>query len=406
MWLLEILRVAFRALSTNLFRATLTILGIVIGIGAVVAMMAMGEGARRAVDEMISNKISSDLTIYSGSRWGSGWGGRDRLLRLVDYRALREQSRYVEAVSPILPGYRRETVGYRDRTLSVPVSAVVFEYFAMYDMHVARGRLLIERDGDERRHVCVIGASVARELGSGPRMLGDMVQIKSWEASWYRIVGILAPRGKVGRHDLDDHIFVPIETSTRRQHGEIMISHINVKLLDERLLLAASHDISRVLRRSRQLQPGQPNDFWMMPTTDFAALRQQTEQTLSTLLIGIAAVSLVVGGIGVMNIMFAGVTERTREIGIRKALGATRLAVLGQFVLEATILCMIGGLLGIVAGYATANAMSAQGGWATIITARSMALGIGVSVGVGLFFGSYPAWRASRLDPVEALRHE
>ena len=406
MWSMEIVRVAFRALSTNLFRATLTTLGIVIGIGAVVAMMAMGEGARRAVDEMISRRINSDLTINSGSRWGAGWGGDDKLLRLVDYHALREHARYVTAVNPVYPGFRSQNVGYRDRTLSVPVSAVVFEYFTMYDTPVAQGRLLTERDGDERRHVCVIGADLARKLGTGPRTLGDMIQIKSWEASWYRIVGILEPRGKVGRYNLDDHMFVPIETSTQRQRGEIPISHIDVKLTDERLLVAAAHDIARVLRRSRQLQPGQDNDFWMRPAVDLAALRRQTSETLSVLLIGIAAVSLVVGGIGVMNIMFAGVTERTREIGIRKALGATRMAVLGQFVLEATILCVIGGILGIAAGYTTANMMSAQGGWATIITARSMALGIGVSVGVGLFFGSYPAWRASRLDPVDALRHE
>ncbi len=402
MWIVEIVGEALRALSANLFRATLTTLGIIIGVGAVVAMMAMGEGARRAVDEMISRRISSDLTINRGSRFNAGWGGRDKPLLLRDYHALREQARYVETLSPTYLGYLNETVGYRDRTLPLKVSAVTAEFFTMYDMQIAQGRIMNDVDGREGRYVCVLGANVAREMDAGPRTIGDMIQVKTWDARWFRIVGILAPLG--GRRD--DHIYVPLEASTRRHRGDIPFNTINVKLTDERRVVAAAHDIARVLRRSRQLQPGQKNDFWMQPTVDFTALRRQTSETFGALLVGIAAVSLVVGGIGVMNIMFASVTERTREIGIRKSLGATRMAILGQFVLEAMILCTIGGALGIVAGYATANVMSAEGGWATIVTARSMSLGLGVSLVVGMFFGIYPAWRASRLDPVEALRHE
>jgi putative ABC transport system permease protein len=406
MWIVEIVGVALRALATNLFRATLTALGIIIGVGAVVAMMAMGEGARQAVDDILSQRIDSDLTVNSGSRFDGGWGGRDIPLLLWDYHTLRDQSRYITTLSPIYPGYWNETVGYRDRTLPVKVSSVVADFFSMYDMQVAQGRVLSDLDSRERRYVCVLGSGVARELGVGLRTLGGMIQIKTRDARWFEIVGILAPRGAVRGRSLDDQIYVPLETSTRRIHGDIPIDRIDVKLTDERLLVAAAHDIARVLRRSRQLQPDQKNDFWMMPTTDFAALRRRTDETMTALLIGIAAVSLVVGGIGVMNIMFASVTERTREIGVRKSLGATRTAVLGQFVLEAMILCMTGGVLGIIAGYATAILMSVQGGWATIITARSMGLGFSVSISVGMFFGIYPAWRASRLDPVEALRHE
>jgi len=403
MWFLEIVRVAFGALVANKFRAVLTMLGIIIGVGAVIAMMAMGEGAKKSVQEQIASMIDSHLTVRSGV--GSSISGRE-LLTYDDYHAVRQDARFVRTVVPNNPGWGAQPVRYRNKTIPAAVTASVPDYFEMTRLKIAQGRPLVPADGQNRRRVAVLGANVAKKLNAGPRMIGDYIRIEAWLGGTYQVVGVLEPRGKAGWANPDDEIVVPLETWSWRVDNQPRLFFMYVQLTDENRIVEASEEISRILRRSRHLRPGQQSDFTVTPTIDFGAVQKQTSETFSSLLLGIAAVSLIVGGIGVMNIMLVSVTERTREIGVRKAIGATRTAILGQFILEAVTLCLLGGGLGLAAGYGAARFMSAKAGWSTIVTAQSLVLGIAVSVAIGLFFGIYPAFRAARLDPVEALRYE
>ena len=404
MWLFEIIRVAFGALVANKVRALLTMLGIIIGVGAVIAMMAMGEGAKKAVQEQIASMIDSHLTVRSGIGSSMRWS---EMLTMDDCRAVRQNAQLVRTAVPQMPGWSPRPVRYRNKIAPVPVTASVPDYFEMFRLQPARGRLLTEADSEHQRRVCVLGVNVAKKLGAGPRIIGENIRVEGWFGSnSYQVVGILHPRGKASWANPDDEIVVPLETYAFRAEGKPRFFYMYMQVTDEAKIAQAAEEISRVLRRSRRLLPGKENDFTITPTIDFGALQKETSETFSSLLLGIAAVSLLVGGIGVMNIMLVSVTERTREIGIRQAVGATPNDIRWQFLAEALILSLVGGLLGVGAGVGGAIIFGATGGMRTVILPESIVLAFSSAAAVGIFFGYVPANRASKLDPIVALRHE
>ncbi len=294
-------------------------------------------------------------------------------------------------------------VKYRDKNVDSNVDGTRPAYFAARRMKLAAGRIFTDAEVDGRRLVAVLSDGAMQKLGGGSSMVGDYIRIRGIAVE---VVGVLKRKGiENWQPNPDEMIFIPVTTAQYRLAGSRYV-WLWVEAVSSDRIIAAAEEIERVLRRQHRLRRDQDNDFRIM---NMAALLQtftEVARIFSLLLASVAAISLVVGGIGIMNIMFASVTERTREIGIRKAVGATRTAILTQFVLEAVVLCVSGGAVGAACGYGVGRFMSAKAGWATIVTPESLLLGIAVSVGVGLFFGIYPAFRASRLDPVEALRYE
>ena len=401
MFLWQIVRVAFGALLTNKVRALLTMLGIIIGVGAVITMMAMAEGARQAVQEHISGMVDCHLRIWSSSSYSFSY---DDVFTTDEYRQLAQNATYPELIVPDSPWSGVFQVRNGNQSGSLQVTATTPGFFAIYGLEPASGRLFSEAEGEARRRVAVLGATAAKMIKAGPDIVGRNIRIDRFS---FEVIGVLQPGTMKGKwQNPDPNIIIPMGTAEYRLVGDLRTPAISVRLKSEDDMEAASEEIERILRVARKLKPDQPNNFRVAPALDFAALKEQTAQTFGTLVLSIAAISLIVGGIGVMNIMLVSVTERTREIGIRKALGARRSTILMQFMFEAVALCLLGGMLGVGGGVATATFMAEQSGWLVVITPVSITLALGCSIGIGLFFGIYPAFRASRLDPVEALRYE
>ena len=409
MLFLEIIRVALGALMVNKARALLAMLGIIIGVGAVITMLAMGEGAQRLVLKAITSEEKHQLTIFGNAEGYGYWSGH--LISANELRTLRREARFIRALLPYFSGnqgasFRRKRSGWEVRGVSVAPAGP--EYFPAAGLRLAGGRFLTDADDLARRPVVVLGAEIAKDLRFQPYMVGQSIRINDYE---FQVVGVTEPTGDVGWEGVDTFAMIPPNTVEYLQlgnfeTGDLSAPQVWVWVVSPDHIADATEEIVRILRRLRRLRPEQKNDFAVNPSLDLTALKQKTAETFGSLLLGIAAVSLVVGGIGVMNIMLVSVTERTREIGIRKAVGATRATILVQFVLEAVVLCLLGGGFGAGAGWYAARLMSANAGWPTVVTPESVLLALGVSVAVGLFFGIYPALRASRLDPVEALRYE
>ncbi len=405
----EIVRVALGALVANKARALLAMFGIIIGVGAVITMLAMGEGAQRLVLKAITSEEKNQLTIFGNAEGYGYWSGH--LIWANEYRALREETRYIRAVLPFFSGnrgvsFRRKASGWEERGVSIAPAGP--EFFPAAGLRLAAGRFLTDADDQARRPVVVLGAEAAKSLGFQPYMVGQAVRI---EEHAFEVVGVAEPTGNIGWEGIDSFAMIPPNTVEYLQlgsweTGDLSAPQIWVWVTLRDHILDATEETVRILRRMRRLGPQQENDFAVNPNLDLTALKEKTAETFGSLLLGVAAVSLVVGGIGVMNIMLVSVTERTREIGIRRAVGATGAAILVQFVLEAVVLCLLGGCLGAGTGWYAARLMSQNAGWPSVVTPESVILALGVSVAVGLFFGIYPAIRASRLDPVEALRYE
>ncbi|HSQ28977.1 MAG TPA: ABC transporter permease [Gemmatimonadaceae bacterium] len=404
MLLTEILAVALASLRANALRSLLTMLGIIIGVGAVIAMIALGSGAEGAVKERIARLGTTTLQI-NPQRVMQGGIGTTSMAKLsyADVRALEERALNVAGVTPQQD--RPLQVVWRNRNTNVQVTGTTPNFLDVRGFSIAAGTMFSAGDDEGRQKVAVIGAGVLPmlEVTDPSAIIGETIRIASRQ---FRVIGVLAPKGATGFGDNDEQILIPFRTGRFTIFGNDRINDIWARVARPESVDVAIAEIQRALRRSHRLAAGRPDDFSIRNQADILNTLNETTQTFTVLLAGIAAVSLLVGGIGIMNIMLVSVTERTREIGIRKALGATRWNILIQFIAEAVTLCLLGGIFGIVVGVGGAAVLQASFGWSTAINLPAVLLAFGFSAAVGLLFGVWPARRAATLDPIEALRHE
>ena len=402
MLLWEILRVALESLRANKLRSALTMLGIVIGVAAVITMVALGRGARTAIQEQIAAMGTDVLTVRPGQGFGSARGPSTRLT-VEDAEAVAREASLVFKVAPeISDGGVQIEMGNTNANVRVTGSNADFADVNNYS--VALGRFFTAREDQARQRVAVLGGAVPTVLGStATSIVGQTIRIRDVP---FEVVGVLEEKGSRGFFNPDEQVLIPLQTARFRVLGSNRVSNFSAKIEDPTKMSAAMAQIERVLRREHRLRPGQANDFWVQDRQELLGTQEETTKTFTFLLAGIAAVSLLVGGIGIMNIMLVSVTERTREIGVRKALGATRRAILAQFLLEALVLCILGGAVGIVLGAVTSKILSDAADWNMDVSVGAVLLAVAFSAGVGLFFGLWPANRAARLDPIDALRYE
>ncbi|NIR44548.1 MAG: FtsX-like permease family protein [Gemmatimonadetes bacterium] len=398
----ETIKVAITALRANKLRSFLTMLGIIIGVGAVITVVAMGEGAQRAVQEQIEALGTNQLSISSGYRWWRGVGGGGTFLSVDDYKALEREAQHVSAVVPEMDAQLQ--IERLSNNVNARVIGTVPAFQRVRNLTVEYGNFFTQADLVARRTVAVIGSQLATRLADDPtQLVGQTIRIR---AIPFEVIAILAPSGERGFGSVDDRAIIPLTTAQYRISGSDRVEDITVEVVGAENVNRAMVEIERILRREHRLRPGQEDDFFIRNRADLMSTFQETTRTFSILLAGIALVSLLVGGIGIMNIMLVSVTERTREIGVRKAMGATRRNILFQFLIEALTLCLLGGLAGLLAGAAAAVALSHFANWNTAVAPAAIILAVGFSGAVGIFFGIYPARRAAALDPIVALRYE
>jgi putative ABC transport system permease protein len=400
----ETIRVAFGSIREHKLRALLTMLGIIIGVGAVIAVVALGTGAQRAIEERIQALGARLLTINPGQMFMMGRASDIRVsLTVKDYEALAADAHTLEAVTPELQ--RSLQVKYGNRNFNINILGTTPNYVTTRNYTMTYGRMFTAGDDGARQRYAVLGAAVPGMFNVNPAaLIHQTIQIRGQP---FEVIGVLSEKGSQGSfQNLDEQILIPLKTAQFRMFGTDRLRSIAVVVKDQYSLEQGMVDIERVLRREHKVRPGGDNDFQIRNQQDILATQQETTQTFKLLLGGIAFVSLIVGGIGIMNIMLVSVTERTREIGIRKALGATKTNVLLQFLIEALVLCLFGGFLGVLAGSGGAMLMSHLAKWNTYISPESVGLAFAFSALVGLFFGLWPAWRAANLNTIDALRYE
>ncbi len=401
----EVLQIAFTSLRANKLRSALTMLGIVIGVGSVIAMVALGTGAEQSVRERIS-KLGTTLLQINPQRVAQGGVQIEGAKRMTmrDVKLIEDRATKITAIQPQQDSRLMVQWGRQNTNSNIIGTSANFLDVRKY--RIAAGRMFTSQENESKRRIAVLGATTMANLNIADpsAAIGELIRIKGLQ---FEIVGVLSPKGQVtGMGDPDDQVLIPFETGRWRVFGTDRLNDINVLAMHEDSVDVALEELASIMRRAHRLRPGRPDDFVIRNQADFLNTLGATTEVFTYLLSGIAAVSLLVGGIGIMNIMLVSVTERTREIGIRKALGATRLTILTQFLAEAIALCLFGGLIGVAVGAGIALTLKSSFGWSVVIVPSSIVIAFAFSGAVGVLFGVWPARRAASLDPIVALRYE
>lgn len=402
------LKISFRALKVNKMRSALTMLGIIIGVGAVIAMLAVGTGASRKISEQISSMGSNLLIILPGATSSGGvrmGAGTQPTLTMGDADAIQKECPAVADDAPVLGGVAQIIYGHQN--WSTGVTGTTPSMLNVRDWPLSAGRSFTQQDVNSATKVSLLGQTVVDNLFGDMNPVGQIIRIKKVP---FTVIGVLERKGQSpSGQDQDDTIYVPVTTAQKKLFGTSfpgMVRIIMVKAKSAEDLAPAEKQINDLLRQRHHIGQKQENDFTVRNLTQMMQAAEQSTKVMTLLLGAIASVSLLVGGIGIMNIMLVSVTERTREIGIRMAVGAKTWDIRLQFIIEALALSLIGGIVGIITGVSGSNVISALAGWTTIISPLSILLAFGFSGMVGIFFGFYPAYKASLLDPIDALRYE
>jgi len=408
----ENFKIALRALRANKLRSVLTILGIVIGVATVVALLSIGTGATASITSDIQSSGANLLTVSPGRQSGFAGGGQSRQSSYIyysDYELL--ERALVGNVTAIVPSYQSNyTVKYGAESFSVNVTGVTEKYQEVHSYKVATGRYITDSDNNAEARVAVLGSQTATDLFGSLIPIGKIISINGLK---FEIVGVLESEGSSGFGSNDDAVFIPLETGYIRLYGSTamhndkkIVNSIAVSVTTTELMDTVSAQIQYILRRSHKLAPTADLDFNVQNQTDILDTLSSVTQTLTIFLGAIAGISLLVGGIGIMNIMLVSVTERTKEIGLRKAVGATKNQILAQFLIETMTLSLLGGIIGILLGVGIASVFTLTGLITAVITVDSILLAFFSALLIGVFFGIYPAFRAANLHPMVALRYE
>ena len=395
---------ALRGLAANKLRAFLTMLGVIIGVGAVIIAIAIGQGSREAVAESIQRLGTNVLTVLPGQqRRGaiSFGGGSSNTMKMADAEAIRRSCPSVARVSPQVN--RALQIKYQNKNTNVPVNGTGEHYPLISNHPLQSGRYFTDRDVKSLKRFAILGATTARELFDRQSPIGRTIRIGGQN---FEVIGLLREKGGQGFRNPDDAVYVPVTTAMRRLMGLENLQSITVQARSFALMRRAQEEVDSTMRKRRNLASDATADFIIFNQADLADTQNAQQDTFSSLITYLAVVSLFVGGIGIMNIMLVSVTERTREIGVRKAIGARRRDILTQFLLEALFLSLVGGLLGVAFGVAGSNVVGTANNWKVVVQPQTVALAFSFSAVVGVFFGFYPALKASKLRPIEALRYE
>ncbi len=403
----EVIRVALGALRANKLRSILTMLGIVIGVGAVITMDGIGRGAQSSIKDRITALGTTLLTVSPGQVRGMGGiaAQDDRAkLTMADAAALEEQATMVTAVQPEMS--RGLQIQFQSKNASTQIVGTTANFLTVRKYELEGGRMFTTQEDAGKQRLAVVGPAVLTNLGvtNIEAILGEQVRIRGIQ---FTVIGVLKSKGQTSPfQNPDDQILIPLNTARFRVLGTDRVRSISVLARSEEKIPEAMADVQKILRRQHRLAREKDDDFTIRNQAGFLTTFAETSKVFGSLLAGIASVSLIVGGIGIMNIMLVSVTERTREIGVRKALGATGKNILFQFLIEAVVLCLLGGAIGILLGAGGALALSKGFNFNTEISSQSVVLAFAFSAAVGVIFGVWPARRAANLDPIMALRYE
>jgi putative ABC transport system permease protein len=403
-------RIALGALRAHTLRTSLAMLGIVIGVAAVIAMVSVGAGAQRRIEEQIQSMGSNLILLLPGASTSGGirFGlGSQQTLTEEDARAIALEVPTVEVAAPLVRGSAQTLFG--NLNWSTVIHGVTPDYLAAREWDVANGKMFGPEDVDAAAKTAVLGQTVALNLFGDADPVGQTIRIKKVP---FTVAGVLVPKGQSAwGQDQDDVIMIPISTAKKKVLGANRsnpraVSSVSIRVREPGAIEAAQEQVRDLLRQRHRLQPGQEDDFNMRVLAEMFAAQEESARVMTSLLAAIASVSLLVGGIGIMNIMLVSVTERTREIGVRMAVGARGRDILTQFLVEAMTLSVAGGLVGVALGLVTAQVIAGLAEWSTEVSPEAIGVAFLFSAVVGVFFGFYPARKASRLDPIEALRYE
>ena len=403
MSILESLANAFRGLLANKLRSILTMLGVIIGVGAIITTTSIGEGAKADITERIQTLGANILAIRPGQSMFRGRSSADarRTLTVDDIAILREYGQHFGYVTPEVSN--RAQVKFLNKNTNTTIVGTSPEYLVTANFTVENGRFFTENDIRYKKTVCILGKSVVDNLFENRNPVGQKIKIKN---IGFHVLGVMKEKGASGWRNPDDQVFIPYTTAMKRVFGNDYLSSISIQAKSDKQLESAETEATELLRKQHKIPINKDLDFHVRNQAEFMETLEESSQTFTNMILGIAVVSLIVGGIGIMNIMLVSVTERTREIGLRKAVGAQRLDILFQFLVESTTLALIGGFVGVGVGIIGAEMVPSLWGWRTVISPIYGLLSFVVSALVGVFFGAYPAWKAAKLHPIDALRHD